>query len=424
MILTSSLKFGSKGVSDDLITFSLDRKFGLRDLYKPGMHQLSLNIYILQGLIIDLAPDLNSHLVAQGLELSSFASSWFLTLFTTTFPIKVCSRILDCLLLDGPEIIFKVALAVLLAEKEKLKILDMENMLDYLQKQAPKLYDVDPSLLIQKAQNYKVDMKDRKIRKLEKEYIDKKNKEKEEMVEISRLRQENTILRERVEALEKENQNLAKNLANSKISHALQQEKEMIMKKELNTVRKHNNFLANTPNNLEGSRENLSRVSSTGNPQVNMVNSINDINKNNLTEQTSVNSLQQQTSYSDQFVLQLQEELVASRLREAVLDEQVKDLEHRSEVAEKKNIENSKDRQLLQSQQELVKFKMRYAESQSAVRDLQSRIEKLEAAWVTSNKSSSSYGSGIGMVDTYEHSLTREANLGEGFEKGKSGLLG
>ena len=111
---------------------------------------------------------------------------------------------------------------------------------------------------------------------------------------------------------------------------------------------------------------------------------------------------------------------MASRLREAVLDEQVKDLESRLDDSEKKLVANSKDRQLQLAQNEVIKFSTRYAESQETVRDLQTRLEKLEASWMQmqsrnilgSSASSTHYGNGIGIAGTpNEHSLTRETAL-------------
>jgi hypothetical protein len=58
-----------------------------------------------------------------------YASSWFLTLFTTALPLPVACRIMDVFLAEGMEVIFKVALALLTLGKEDLLCLDMEGML-------------------------------------------------------------------------------------------------------------------------------------------------------------------------------------------------------------------------------------------------------------------------------------------------------
>ncbi len=58
-----------------------------------------------------------------------YASSWFLTIFTTTLPLAVASRIMDMFLMDGIEVVFRVALALLQLAKTELLFLDMEGML-------------------------------------------------------------------------------------------------------------------------------------------------------------------------------------------------------------------------------------------------------------------------------------------------------
>lgn len=57
-----------------------------------------------------------------------YASSWFLTLFTTTFSLPLSYRILDVFLSEGIEIIFKVSLALLTIGKEEILGLDIEGL--------------------------------------------------------------------------------------------------------------------------------------------------------------------------------------------------------------------------------------------------------------------------------------------------------
>jgi hypothetical protein len=58
-----------------------------------------------------------------------YASSWFLTLFTTALALTTACRIIDVFLSEGMDIIFKVALALLTMGKDELLCLDMEGML-------------------------------------------------------------------------------------------------------------------------------------------------------------------------------------------------------------------------------------------------------------------------------------------------------
>ena len=54
--------------------------------------------------------DLYGHFQSQSIHTNLYASSWFLTLFTTSLPIHLSCRIMDCFLADGIEAIFRLAL--------------------------------------------------------------------------------------------------------------------------------------------------------------------------------------------------------------------------------------------------------------------------------------------------------------------------
>lgn len=72
---------------------------------------------------------LSSFLIWQSFSTSIYASSWFLTLFTTTLSLPLACRIMDVFLSEGIEIVFKVALAMLTLGKNDLLSLDMESIL-------------------------------------------------------------------------------------------------------------------------------------------------------------------------------------------------------------------------------------------------------------------------------------------------------
>lgn len=58
-----------------------------------------------------------------------YASPWFLTLFASVLSLNVAFRVLDLLLVEGREIIFKVGLALLETNQEQLLLMDMEDMI-------------------------------------------------------------------------------------------------------------------------------------------------------------------------------------------------------------------------------------------------------------------------------------------------------
>ncbi|CAJ0920198.1 unnamed protein product, partial [Ranitomeya imitator] len=155
-------------------------------------------------------PELFVHFQAQSFHTSMYASSWFLTIFLTSFPLPIATRIFDIFMSEGLEIVFRVGLAVLQMNQAELMQLDMEGMLQHFQKVIPHQFDGGPEKLIQAA--YQVKYNAKKMKKLEKEYTTIKTKEMEEQVEIKRLRTENRLLKQRIETLEKESASLADRL--------------------------------------------------------------------------------------------------------------------------------------------------------------------------------------------------------------------
>lgn len=139
-------------------------------------------MYQLENLVQEQLPDLHVHFQSQGFQTSMYASSWFLTLFTTTLNLAISCRVMDVFLSEGMEFIFKMALAMLVLGKEQLLSMDMEAMLKFFQKEIPQRIESDPESLFNLAFSMKINTK--KMKKMEKEYADLKKKEQEEMVEL------------------------------------------------------------------------------------------------------------------------------------------------------------------------------------------------------------------------------------------------
>lgn len=90
---------------------------------------IGLCMYQLENLVQEQLPDIHVHFQSQGFQTSMYASSWFLTLFTTTLSLSISCRVMDVFLSEGMEFIFQMALAFLVMGRESLLSLDMEAML-------------------------------------------------------------------------------------------------------------------------------------------------------------------------------------------------------------------------------------------------------------------------------------------------------
>ena len=89
---------------------------------------------------------------------------------------------MDCFLSEGMEVIFRLALTLLMLGKHSLLLLDMEGVLKYFQKEMPKMFEADPHAVFSMAFLLKINQK--KMRRLEKEYTTMKSKEKEDEIEL------------------------------------------------------------------------------------------------------------------------------------------------------------------------------------------------------------------------------------------------
>lgn len=156
--------------------------YRLREMYKPTMAELGLCIYQLECLVQELLPELYNHFQQQNFHTSMYASSWFLTLFTSNLPLHIANRVMDLFLSEGIDVLFRLSIAILQLCRDDLLKLDMEGLLKFFQKELPLRCEIDPDYLIHLTVNVKFDQK--KMKKLSKDYSNIKAKEQEELVEL------------------------------------------------------------------------------------------------------------------------------------------------------------------------------------------------------------------------------------------------
>lgn len=269
----------------------LMQDYRLRELFKPSMAELGLCMYQFEYMIQEQLPELHVHFQAQSFHTSMYASSWFLTIFLTSFPLPVATRIFDIFMCEGLEVVFRVGMAILQMNQAELMQLDMEGMLQHFQKVIPHQLDSGPDKVIQAA--YQVKYNAKKMKKLEKDYTTIKTKEMEEQVEIKRLRTENRLLKQRIDTLEKK-----------------------------------------------------------GNPR-----------------------------YSEEFILQLERELVQARLKDAESQCALKEMQDKILDMEKRNTSLPDENNVVRLQEELIGVKLREAEALTGLKELRQQVRDLEEHW-------------------------------------------
>ncbi|XP_041861433.1 EVI5-like protein isoform X2 [Melanotaenia boesemani] len=329
----------------------LMQDYRLRELFKPSMAELGLCMYQFESMIQEQLPELHMHFQAQSFHTSMYASSWFLTIFLTSFPLPIATRIFDIFMCEGLEIVFRVGLAILQMNQAELIQLDMEGMLQHFQKIIPHQLDSGPDKVIQAA--YQVKYNGKKMKKLEREYTTIKTKEMEEQVEIKRLRTENRLLKQRIDTLEKESASLADRLIQGQVTRAQEAEENYLVKRELATVKQQR----------EEAAAQLEQAKKT------------------------IRQLQQQPQakgpprFSEESIMQLERELVQARLKEAESQCALKEMQDKILDIEKRNSSLPDDTNVARLQEELIGVKLREAEALTGLKELRQQVQDLEEHW-------------------------------------------
>uniref|UniRef100_A0A8C6XE10 Ecotropic viral integration site 5 like n=1 Tax=Naja naja TaxID=35670 RepID=A0A8C6XE10_NAJNA len=305
----------------------LMQEYRLRELFKPTMAELGLCIYQFEYMLQEQLPELNIHFRSQSFLTSMYASSWFLTLFLTTFPLPVATRVFDIFMYEGLEIIFRVGMALLQFNQTELMQLDMEGMSQYFQKVIPHQFDSCPDKLILKAYQVKYNPKKMKryVFNFYSSYI--------------RLRTENRLLKQRIETLEK-----------GQVTRAQEAEENYIIKRELAVVKQQ---CCSATENLQKARSTIQQLQDQqGNPR-----------------------------YSEEFVSHLETELEQSRLRESETLSALKEMQDKVLDMEKKNSLLPDENNVARLQEELKAMKLRESEAMKSFRELQQQVKELNDNW-------------------------------------------
>ncbi|KAG5678856.1 hypothetical protein PVAND_008487 [Polypedilum vanderplanki] len=342
----------------------------MRDMFKPSMAELGLCMYQLENLVQEQLPELHLHFQSQGFQTSMYASSWFLTLYTTALNLNlICCRIFDVFLSEGMEVIFKIALALLTIGKETLLSLDMEAMLKYFQKELPQKVESDVEGLFNLAYSIKINTK--KMKKMEKDYAELRKKEQEEMVELRRLRNENRLLKKRNELLEAESTELANRLVRGQVSRAEEEETNYAIQSELLALRRAHLEISHQ---LETANEEIRALSLR-------------LQENNNSRQNSIDELihkEEALKERDEMVSCLLEELVKVRQGAAESEDIIRNLKTKIQDLEedKKRLrETTTDNSVAHLQDELIASKLREAEASLSLKDLKQRVMELSSQW-------------------------------------------
>merc|ERR550532_2194973 len=318
-------------------------------MFKPSMAELGLCMYQLDTLVQEHIPDLYVHFQSQAIHTNLYASSWFLTLFTTSLFLPIACRVMDVFLSEGIEVIFRLSLALLLRARAELLHHDMEGVFTLA---------------------FSLNINQKKMKSVAKEYTSMKCKEKEDLIEIRRLQNENRLLRQRINLLETESNELADKLIQGQVDRAEVEENTFVLKQELSAAKLRE---LDTSEKLE---EALAKVECLG--------------IRIETEDTEVQTeeklriTQEQVVQREEMMSCLKEELVKARQREAASEERVRQLREEMAVGEgerRRRREEEPEPGIAALQEQLAASKLREAEAGLALRELRTKVGQLNTMW-------------------------------------------
>ncbi|KAJ7266586.1 rab-GTPase-TBC domain-containing protein [Mycena rebaudengoi] len=90
------------------------------DFFSPSLLPSRACPLVLLDYVKEYTPKLHAHLADLGVDLPAICFSWFLSLFTDCLPVETLFRVWDVFLVDGLDVLFRVALAILRSNEAEL----------------------------------------------------------------------------------------------------------------------------------------------------------------------------------------------------------------------------------------------------------------------------------------------------------------
>ncbi|KAF8636150.1 hypothetical protein AX17_003753 [Amanita inopinata Kibby_2008] len=90
------------------------------DFFSPSLLPSRACPFVLLDYVQVYAPKLYAHLTELDVDLAAICFSWFLSLFTDCLPVETLFRVWDVFLVDGLDVLFRVALAILRSNEPEL----------------------------------------------------------------------------------------------------------------------------------------------------------------------------------------------------------------------------------------------------------------------------------------------------------------
>ncbi|CAF0889986.1 unnamed protein product, partial [Didymodactylos carnosus] len=112
--------------------------------YDSGLIGAQVDQFVLKDLIQIKAPELYRHFESIEVEITSLTLNWFMAIFIGSVPFETLLRIWDCFLLEGPKVLFRFAVAILIMNRDSILMKsDTISMMKHIKESAKNLTDVE-----------------------------------------------------------------------------------------------------------------------------------------------------------------------------------------------------------------------------------------------------------------------------------------
>ncbi|KAI4998582.1 hypothetical protein ZWY2020_053924 [Hordeum vulgare] len=137
----------------------------MEGLYQAGLPLVQQYLFQFEKLVQEHMPKLGQHFIEEMINPSMYASQWFITVFSYSFPFPMTLRVWDVFLYEGIKVVFQVGLGLLRFCHDDLVKLPFEELLHSLRYFPDEA--TDPDTLFPLAFSFKVNSS---LEELEKEY--------------------------------------------------------------------------------------------------------------------------------------------------------------------------------------------------------------------------------------------------------------
>ncbi|XP_050269922.1 uncharacterized protein LOC126713988 isoform X1 [Quercus robur] len=144
----------------------------MEGLYQVGLPLVQQYLFQFDQLVREYLPKLGEHFTQEMINPSMYASQWFITVFSYSFPFHLALRIWDVFLYEGVKIVFKVGLALLKYCHDDMINLPFEKLIHALRNFPEDA--MDPNTLLPMAYSIKVS---KRLEGLNQEYEKKNGKQ-------------------------------------------------------------------------------------------------------------------------------------------------------------------------------------------------------------------------------------------------------